>query len=34
VAAAREILGQTMKALEIEGIEERLKALEDRLNIN
>jgi hypothetical protein len=34
VAAAREILGQTMRALEIEGIEERLKSLEDRLNIN
>jgi hypothetical protein len=34
VSAAREILGQTMKALEVESIEERLKALEDRLNIN
>ena len=34
VAAAREILNQTMKAIEIEGIEERLKLLEDRLNIN
>ena len=34
VAAAREILGQTMRALEVESIEERLKALEDRLNIN
>ena len=34
VAAAREILNQTMKAIEIEGIEERLQALEDRLNYN
>ncbi|MEX1313821.1 MAG: helix-turn-helix domain-containing protein [Desulfotignum sp.] len=34
VSAAREILNQTMKAIEIEGIEERLKSLEDRLNIN
>ena len=34
VAAAREILSQTMKAIEIEGIEERLQALEDRLNYN
>jgi ACT domain-containing protein len=34
VAAAREILNQTMKAIEIEGIEERLKNLENRLNIN
>jgi len=34
VSAAREILGQTMKALEVESIEERLKALEDRLNLN
>ena len=34
VSAAREILSQTMKAIEIEGIEERLKSLENRLNIN
>ena len=34
VSAAREILSQTMRALEIESIEERLKSLEDRLNIN
>ena len=34
VAAAREILSQTMRAIEVESIEERLKALEDRLNIN
>jgi hypothetical protein len=32
VAAAREILSQTMKAIEIEGIEERLQALEQRFN--
>jgi len=31
VSAAREILNQTMKAIEIEGIEERLQALEERL---
>jgi hypothetical protein len=34
VAAAREILSQTMKAIEIEGIEERLQALEQRFNMN
>ncbi|WP_024333222.1 hypothetical protein [Desulfotignum balticum] len=34
VAAAREILSQTMKAIEIEDIEERLQALEDQLNYN
>lgn len=34
VAAAREILNQTMKAIEIEGIEERLQTLEQRLNMN
>jgi hypothetical protein len=34
VAAAREILTQTMKAIEIEGIEERLQALEQRFNMN
>jgi ACT domain-containing protein len=34
VSAAREILSQTMRALEVENIEERLKSLEDRLNIN
>jgi ACT domain-containing protein len=34
VTAAREILSQTMRAIEVESIEERLKSLEDRLNIN
>jgi len=34
VSAAKEILSQTMRALEIESIEERLKSLKDRLNIN
>ncbi len=34
VAAAREILNQTMKAIEIEGIEERLQDLEKRFNMN
>lgn len=34
VAAAREILNQTMKAIEIEGIEERLQVLEQRFNMN
>jgi hypothetical protein len=34
VSAAKEILNQTMKAIEIEGIEERLQALEQRFNMN
>jgi hypothetical protein len=34
VAAAREILSQTMRALEIESIEARLQTLEQRLNMN
>ncbi len=34
VSAAREILNQTMKAIEIEGIEERLQALEERFKMN
>lgn len=34
VAAAREILSQTMRAIEVEGIEERLQTLEDRLSYN
>jgi len=33
VSAAREILSSTMKAIETEEIEERLKAIEDRLKI-
>ncbi|MDY0222531.1 MAG: helix-turn-helix domain-containing protein [Desulfobacterium sp.] len=34
VAAAKEILNQTMKAIEIEGIEERIQELEQRFNMN
>lgn len=34
VAAAKEILNQTMKAIEIEGIEERVQELEQRFNMN
>lgn len=34
VSAAREIIGSALKAIEIENIEERLEALEKRLNLN